>query len=151
MNVRIETAYDDEYATCVKTHAWLRIMSEQLDSDTVTTSLALQPTRTIRRGDLPRPDSKHPYKYSGWFLESENHVQSRDARRHLDWIIDQLRGKSAAIAMLQSEGHLIDLCVLWDSGGQGGPTLSPNQMGPLADLGIELFFDIYFAGDDDAV
>jgi len=45
---------------------------------------------------------------------------------------------------------MVDLCVRWDSGGQGGPTLSPSQMGALAELGIELWFDIYFAGNDSA-
>ena len=148
--MRTETPYDDEYATCAETHAWLRIMSEQLDPDAVTTRLQVQPTRTQRKGDLPRPGSKHPYKYAGWFLESEGHVKSRDARRHLDWILEQVRGKSNVFESLQAEGHSVDLCIRWDSTGQGGPTLSPTQMRALADLGIELWFDIYFAGDDDA-
>jgi Domain of unknown function (DUF4279) len=149
--MRTETPYDDDYGTCLETHAWLRVMSEHLDPDIVTTRLQIQPTRTQRKGDLPRPGSKHPFKHAGWFLESETHVHSRDARRHIDWILQRIHNRSAAIAELQAEGHLVDICVRWDSTGQGGPMLSPSQMGALSEAGIELWFDIYFAGNDNAV
>jgi hypothetical protein len=124
-------------------------MSEELSPGTVTALLAIQPTRTQVRGDLPRPTSKHPYKSGGWFLESADHVQSRDSRRHLDWLLAQLHGKAAAIADLKDRGYLVDLCVRWDSVGHGGPTLDPTQMRYLGELGIELWFDVYFAGEDD--
>ena len=148
--MRTETPYDDEYGTCVYTHAWLRVMSEDLQPDSITSLLGIQPTRTQVRGDLPQPTSKHPYKFGGWFLESADHVQSRDSRRHLDWLLAQLRGKSAAITQLRGLGYLVDLCVRWDSVGHGGPTLSPTHMEQLGALGIELWFDVYFAGDDEA-
>lgn len=148
--MRTETSYDDEYATCVYTHAWLRVMSEDLQPEAVTSLLDIQPTKTQVRGGLPRPSSKHPYKYGGWFLESKGQIQSRDSRRHLDWLLDHLHGKAAAITKLKEQGHLVDLCIRWDSVGHGGPTLNPSHMVQLGELGIELFFDIYFAGEDDA-
>jgi hypothetical protein len=41
------------------------------------------------------------------------------------------------------------LCVRWDSkSGEGGPTISPVQMKRLAELGIELWFDVYFDGEE---
>jgi hypothetical protein len=41
----------------------------------------------------------------------------------------------------------MDIACLWDShAGHGGPTLSPDLLRRLADLGIELWFDIYFHG-----
>jgi Domain of unknown function (DUF4279) len=144
------TPYDDDYATCVSTSAGFRVMSENLRPESVTALLGLQPTRTQVRGELPQPASKYPFKYGGWFLESLGHVRSRDSRRHIDWLLQQLSSKAAAIAELKAQGHLVDLCVYWESAGQGGPTLGPSQMAKLGELGIELWFDIYFAGKDSA-
>jgi hypothetical protein len=141
--------YDDDYATCVKTFAWLRVMNEGLEPESATRILGIEPTRTQRRGELPRPKAKRPLENGGWFLESVDHVESRDARRHLDWILERLRGKADAIAQLKAQGHRIDLCIRWDSVGHGGPTLDPRQMSELGALDTELWFDVYFAGEDD--
>lgn len=143
-----QTPYDDSYATCVSTFARLRIMGENLEPETVSALLCLQPNRTQVRGELPQPTSKHPFRYSGWFLGTEGRVQSRDARRHIDWLLLLLHGKADAIAQLKSEGNLVDICVYWESVGQGGPTLNPSHMTQLGELGVELWFDIYFAGKD---
>jgi Domain of unknown function (DUF4279) len=145
-----ETPYDDQYATCISTSAWLRVMSESLQPERATALLGVQPTRTQVRDELATPASKHPFKYSGWFLESLSHVQSRDARRHIDWLLQQLRGKATAIAELKGQGHTVDVCVYWESVGQGGPTLGATQMAQLGELGVELWFDIYFGGKDSA-
>lgn len=148
--MRTETSYDDEYATCAYTHAWLRVMSEDLQPEAVTSALGIQPTTTQVRGGLRSPNSKHTHKFGGWFLESAGHVQSRDSRRHLDWLLSQLHGKATAIAELKDQGNLVDLCVRWDSVGHGGPSLNPTHMVQLGELGIELWFDVYFAGESDA-
>jgi hypothetical protein len=145
-----QTPYDDEYATCVSTSAWFRVMSESLQPGVVTARLGVQPSRTQVRGELPQPASKHPFKYGGWFLESKGHIQSRDARRHIDWLLQHLQGKAAAIAQLKTEGHLVDVCVYWESVGQGGPTLNSSHMVQLGELGVELWFDIYLAKEDRA-
>lgn len=145
-----QTPYDDEYATCASTSAGLRVMSESLQPGVVTARLGVQPSRTQVHGELPRPASKHPFKYGGWFLESKGHIQSRDARRHIDWLLQQLRGKEVAIAEFKAEGHTVDVCVYWESVGHGGPTLDPSHMIQLGELGIELWFDIYFPGKDSA-
>ena len=141
-------SYDDDYATCVKTFAWLRVMSEGLEPDDVTAILGLTPSRVQRRGELPRPTAKRPLEKGGWFLESVDHVESRDARRHLDWLLERLRDKADAIAQLKAQGNLVDLCIRWDSVGHGGPTLDPRQMTELGALDVELWFDVYFAGED---
>ena len=91
------------------------------------------------------------HKYSGWFLESDGHVQSRDARRHLDWLLSQLVGKSHVFTQLMAEGNTVDVCCKWDSVGQGGPLLSSPQLEGLAQLGLELWFDVYFAAEGGVV
>lgn len=145
-----ETPYDAEYATCVYTHAWLRVMSEELQPESITSLLGIQPTHTQVRGELPCPTAKRHFKSSRWFLESAGHVESRDSRHHLDWLLSHLQGKAPVIAKLKEQGHLVDLCIRWDSVGQGGPTFNPRQMAQLGELGIELWLDIYFAGNDSA-
>ena len=144
-----DRTYDDDYATCVKTFAWFRVLSEGLEPDAVTALLGIPPSRVQRRGELPRPKAKRPLENGGWFLESADHVESRDARRHLDWLLDRLRGKASSIAQLKDQGHRVDVCIRWDSVGHGGPTLDPRQMKELGELDVELWFDVYFAGDDE--
>lgn len=73
-----------------------------------------------------------------------------DARDHLDLILAKLTDCDAAFKQLHSEQHLIDVCVRWDSkSGHGGPAISPIQMQRLAELEIELWFDIYFDDNED--
>lgn len=147
--MRTATPYDDEYPTCVKTFVWLRVMSETLDPSSATAALGVQPTRTQFKGTVGIDAAlKRPAKYSGWFLDSSGHVVSRDTRRHFDWLLGQLRGKEAALAELRSQGHLVDICCRWDSVGHGGPTLDPEHLKQLGALGVEMWFDVYFASED---
>ena len=125
-------------------------MSENLQPDSVTSVLGIQPTKTQLRGGQSRSRPGPPHKNAGWFLESAGQVQSRDSRRHLDWLLTKLHGKAAAIAQLIEQGNLVDICIRWDSIGHGGPTLSPTHMTQLGELGVELWFDVYFAGEDNA-
>ncbi|MBX7244277.1 MAG: DUF4279 domain-containing protein [Candidatus Sumerlaeaceae bacterium] len=48
--MRIQTPYDEDYKTCTYTHAWLRIMDDELDPDEVTSLLRITPTRIQRKG-----------------------------------------------------------------------------------------------------
>jgi len=147
--MRTSTPYDDDYATCVKTFVWLRVMSESLEPDKVTIAIGIQPTRTQFRGAVSLNAAlKRPAKYSGWFLESTGHVNSRDTRRHLDWLLDKLQGKETYLAQLRDQGNLVDICCRWDSQGQGGPTLDSVHLVRLGALGIEFWFDVYFVGKE---
>ncbi len=141
--------YNDEYSTCAYTHAWLRIMSEELDPSKVTEILNVEPTKYHRKGDFRSEKLQKPYTTSGWFISTKGILESLDARRHIDYILNKVQGKENEIALFKEKGYLVDLCVRWDSNnGHGGPTLSPSQLVGLGELGIEMWFDIYFAGDD---
>lgn len=142
--MRIQTKYDESYGTCSYTHAWLRIMSEDLDPDEITRLLAVSPSKTQRRGESWSYKPERIHKKSGWFLSTEGILTSRDARHHLDWVLEHIRERKEAFSVFHSRGYLVDLCCRWDSkSGHGGPTLSPPQMSVLADLEIELWFDVY--------
>jgi len=119
-------------------------MSPELDPDEVTRILDIIPTETQRRGDsVPRKPNK-TFSKSGWFLSTKGILESKDSRDHLDWLLDRVRDKKPEFSELHERGYLIDLCVRWDSlRGDGGPTLSPKQMYELAELDIELWFDVY--------
>lgn len=148
--MRTQTPQGPIYPTCAYTHAWLRIMSEGLDPDDTTDALGVQPTE-IQRAGAPRPSRPdRTYTQSGWLLSTEGVLTSMDARDHLDWILARLVDCDVAFKQLHSEQHLIDLCVRWDSkSGHGGPTISPVQMQRLAELEIELWFDVYFDDDEE--
>lgn len=148
--MRTHTPYNDDYPTCAYTHAWLRIMSENLDPDEVTSFLAIKPTKEQRRGEFISSDSKKRYKTSGWFLSTKGILDSLDLRVHLDWILDQVENKKNEFHELIKRKYLVDVCVRWDSrSGHGGPTLSPKHLSGFGDLGVEVWFDVYFFDDED--
>ena len=91
------------------------------------------------------------HKLSGWFLTSEGHVNSKDSRDHIDWILNNLVGKDDAIAEIHQRGWDVCLSFYWASlSWHGGPTLSPPQMRRLADLNLEIWFDCYFITGDES-
>lgn len=124
-------------------------MSDDFDIEEVTTLIGAQPTSTQKQGEFRSKKRGTAYKKTGWFLSSEGSTSSKDSRDHLDFLLSRLSEADDGINELHDRGFLIDLCVRWDSkAGHGGPTLSPSQMSRLAELEIELWFDIYFHGDE---
>ncbi|MBB5344470.1 hypothetical protein HDF10_002449 [Edaphobacter lichenicola] len=81
-------------------------------------------------------------KLNAWFLSSEEYVSSRDARHHLDWLLDRLRRKAEALRDLQEKPcvKMYVSCPWWSQHGGGGPSLWPEQMRGLAELNLECSF-----------
>ena len=87
--------YDVQYSSCHSTYATLRIFHETLVPGEIDTLFSVNATSSQQRGD---PVSiKHPEKgerkLGSWFLESEGRIESEDSRRHIDWLLDQSKGK----------------------------------------------------------
>ncbi|WP_435018133.1 DUF4279 domain-containing protein [Tundrisphaera sp. TA3] len=144
-------SYDDDYPTCHSTYATLRIYPGEIDPATVTDRLGIEPTGWQRRGEMDRGSGRitRVTPINGWFLGSKGRVESRDSRRHIDWILDRVEPKAAAIRSLQEEGCRMDVSCFWTSqSGHGGPSLPPTQMRRLADLNLELWFDFYGPYED---
>ena len=138
------TPYDENYATCTYTHAWLRVMGAEVDPDEVTAIVGVLPTEVQRRGDPVHHKPDKTYSRGGWWISTKGVLESNDARHHLDWILEKVEGKESEFMQLHGRGYLVDLCVRWDSRwGHGGPTVSPKQMQALGGLGIDLWFDVY--------
>ena len=145
--------YDDSYETCERTHAELRIYTGNTDPALITRRLAITPTETRRKGALWRTPSgrEKPAKINAWFLSSQRAVDSRDLRRHLDWVLGRLEASASEVrGILDIDGVQASIwCVWWSAHGHGGPTLAPGHLSLLGALGLECCFDVYFAGEDD--
>lgn len=142
-----QTQYDDNYATCHTTRATLCAYSSSLHPSEMTSILGVEPSETGLIGEKLRPWSKATYPHNGWFLCSKGVIHSRDSRRHLDWILDQV--EPGRVHQLQERGARVVITCYWRSNsGHGGPTLGPSQLAKLAELNIEFWYDFYNSGPD---
>ena len=142
--------YDDDYGTCARTYATLLIYPVRTDPATITERLGITPSSWQRKGG---PIAGHPASRIAevdlWCLSTKGRVESKDSRRHIDWLLDQIELLAAELRALREEGARIAVSCFWLSlSGHGGPTISPGQMRRLGALNIELWFDVYFAGED---
>lgn len=123
--------YDDDYATCFGTHATLLVyLADGFDGEGINIGSGF----TLRTTDVPRFE-----------LESEGTVESRDIRRHIDWLLDAAGAERDDLRQLREAGCELVAWIFWVSRyGHGGPTLRADQMSRLGELGFELSFDLYF-------
>ena len=82
-------AYNDNYGTCYQTSAAFRVMHLDLDPDSISQQFGLHPNWAYRKGQ-PRGGRSTPSKFGNWGFETENKLESRDLRHHLDWLLDLL-------------------------------------------------------------
>ncbi|MBI1384181.1 MAG: DUF4279 domain-containing protein [Rhizobiales bacterium] len=129
--------YDDAYPTCRETFATFRVITCAHDRARIDASMAgITATKVVERTSTG---------HLAWLCRTRGQVDSRDVRRHVDWLLDLVEPRSAALANLAGEGAEIDIFCYWlSASGHGGPTLSPAQLRRLAALGIEIAFDVYF-------
>ncbi len=141
--------YDDDYPTCAETFATLRFYHADGSPETVTETLGIAPSKSQVRGTNVFSDKQVRRPISGWFLCSKGEVESKDVRRHIDWILDRIRGLESGFERLQSEGWRTDISCYWLGIGHGGPMLDPSQMADLAKLNLECGFDVYSRDDSE--
>ena len=142
--------YSDSYPTCSRTHATLCIyLPDASNPNELTEKFGIQPSRTQVKGEVRKGRARTwP---TAWFLESTEKVQSKDVRRHIDWLLEQIQDKSEIIKQLQTEGSEIHLSCFWESAvGHGGPMLDADLLKRIAMLNMGIAFDIYFADDNES-
>ena len=140
------TQYNDSYPSCSNTYATLRIYHDNLDPSRITRVLDIEPSQVQVKGQVVTGNYSRVFTppIGGWFLTTEDMVVSKDLRRHVDWILERLTGKDELLKNLQAEGNWMDIFCLWlSTEGHGGPTLSPSIMRRLAELELEIGFDLY--------
>lgn len=136
--------YNDNYESCHETFVTLRIYSDQLSPEEITSILKTNPSDSVTKGDVFGVKTKKIRNHNGWFLTSEGFIESKDCRRHFDFLADKIVSFQQNLKELEQRGCEIDLSCYWSSeNGQGGPTLSPKQLKKLAELELEIWFDIY--------
>lgn len=134
--------FKDDYPTCEKTYATLRIYGDQIDPHELSKRLRLEPSKSQRKGESTGLKVIAPV--GGWFLSSQGHVESRDVQRHIVWILDQLVDREPILRELQEQGFEIDVSCFWASAhGHGGPELSHEIMHRLSSLRLRIGFDVY--------
>ena len=147
------TPINDAYPTCKSLNLELRIYRDRGRSSDFTSILGMEPTDSQDRGAIVVNDLGRAREtpLTRWFLSSSSQVQSRDVRKHLDWLLSRLAPAGHALrAIQQLEGVRMTVnCRWWSDLGDGGPTIWPEQMQGLTDLNLELTFDIGFAGSDE--
>jgi len=138
--------YNHKYLSCTRTYSSLRIHSKHIHPDVITDLLKVKPTEITVAGTTCLGGRKH---INGWYLSTKGKLKSKDSRRHIDWILDKIEAASKEIKELQKQGVFMDIPCYWGSAsGNGGPTISPVQMARLVVLNLEVWWDVYFEGDD---
>ena len=128
----------------------MRIYTGDMKPSEVTEILGIKPTEWVEKG-LPIVGIKAIGKINGWFLSSESFVDSKDLRRHLDWLTAKLASSVDGLRKLQKtkDVQMSVNCIWWSRYGGGGPTLWPEQMRNLAELNLECSFDFAFYGSEE--
>ncbi len=139
--------YNHKYRSCTRTYSTLRIYPKDAHPDVITDLLKIKPTRiSIAGPNGPRGRMV----VNGWFLSTKGRLKSRDSRRHIDWLLDKIEPMSEQILTLQKQGMSMDISSFWGSASSnGGPTISPEQMSRLVKMNLEVWWDVYFEGEDD--
>lgn len=136
--------YNNQYETCSETYVTLRIYYQKINSEQLTEYLGINPTKFQNRGDKVGNALSSKIENNGWFLSTKEAIKSKDFRRHIDFLISLLIPIKPKLNEIISNGAKIDFCCYWKSNdGHGGPTISAQQFSKLAELGLDLWFDVY--------
>jgi hypothetical protein len=139
-----------DYRKAFHTFTFLSIEHDRAEPEEVTAILGIPPTQSARRGQTVGKSSA-PLAWNVWVLSSLSKVQSRDNSEHIEWLIASVGSSGAELGKLREHGHRIKIHCVWiGKGGYGGPRLSPAALRGLANLGLEVWFDVGFIGQENA-
>ena len=126
----------------------LRVRHPSLDPSEITSALQLNPDRTWRAGE-PRTTPKGAplkgvYSKTFWtrtFVEGE--FRDKELPAAVGEIVDQLLPHRGFFERIRSEGGAAEFFVGWFFNRQSGGTFDSDLMSRIADLKIDLSFDVY--------
>lgn len=147
------TPRDDDNPATDRTCAKLIIYPGEIKPIQVTEALKLEPTRTVTAGEsrlMGRHEIPRVGRINAWIISSEAHIQSKDLRSHLEWLIASLTQNADALRKLQATSgvRMYVSCVWWSKHGGGGPVLWPEQMRGLSNLNLECAFSFAYYGEE---
>jgi hypothetical protein len=144
--------YNDAYETCERTVVELRIYSDTVVPAEISRRLALAPSSSVTKGEVlhSRAGRQRVGQINSWILSSEENVESKDSRRHLDWLLARIGPAKDALLELHRTGEvtMYVTCIWWSALGNGGPRFWPRQLQSLGDLQLELEMDCAFFGTE---
>jgi hypothetical protein len=88
-----------------------------------------------------------PVRKYGWFLTSRDALDSLDVADHVRWICRKI-AKPEVIAGMREKGDVRLSCFWSSDGGGGGPVIPKELSAELAQLGLDLNFDLYLGSDE---
>ena len=146
------TPVNKNYNSCYECYAILLIYPADIHPDEITKLLDQKPTLCLVFGDefTNVRGMMRKVKCSIWELSSNDFMESRDIRDHIDWLLDKIEPRSKELKELQENPDLT-MCIYctWRAKrGYGGPVLWPSQMKRMSDLNLECSFDAYFFTED---
>jgi Domain of unknown function (DUF4279) len=145
--------HTDDHDACDRTVVVLRIYGDELDPEALSRRLGITPSKSQRRGQVFTNSlgRNRTAKVGGWFLSSEENVNSKDLRRHLDWLIAQLRDGVQELTALQNEAgiQMWITVIWWSKNGDGWFTLESQHMRAIAEMNLECQFELAFYGPED--
>jgi hypothetical protein len=126
----------------------LRVRHPSLDPSEITSALQLTPSRTWRVGE-PRTTAKGTplkgtYSETFWtrrFVEGE--FRDKELPAVIGEIVDQLVPHRGFFQRIRLEGGTTEFFVGWFFNRQSGGTFDCDLMARMADLKIDLSFDVY--------
>jgi len=134
--------FDHNFSSCSRTYATLCIYHDKLGIDDIQIDIDLLPDKIITKGE--RVGLSFARK-NGWLLGTGGRVKSKDLRAHIQWIINRISDKKSEFIALKQQGFEIRISCLWISAvGNGGPLLDHKMISDLAELPVDLHFDIWF-------
>lgn len=125
-------------------HASFSVLGSTLDPEQITAALSLTPDTAFKAGDL-RGKTANKWQHGFWSISTESEVQSQKLEEHIAWLLDKLEPVSRQLADIRdsSEIHARVFC-FWETDRMNdGIELSPDLMGRLARLNLQVGIDIY--------
>jgi hypothetical protein len=132
---------------CDKTDVTLRFVAPELDPESVTSAVGIEPDVGHKRGDVRVVKNGRDYKFPNgiWYLTTEG-WPSRNLEAHVVRMLERVQGVLELLTNYsKANPHVrFELMCHWVSAsGHGGPSLSPQTLARIASLGATLDFDIY--------
>lgn len=144
--------YTDAYDTCICTYATICVSSNDIQPHEITNHIGVEPTSFAVKGELRSTSAivkNRNYHTNLWFYSTKGNCESRDCRRHLDQISENVLKSKIGLATLRGLGCSLDVAIYYEYT-QGGPTISPRQMAAFAEADIDVWWDLYRGNEIEA-
>ena len=120
---------------CNYTSFWIALPKTVDDPEPLSQKLGLTPTATRKPpiNDLPP---------AAWILRIDDFLFQKDCQGHLDWLLEQLKGKEDFIRELRENNYWVGVMCHWYAEYGGKPELRLDTIKQLEDLEICLDFEL---------